>query len=113
LAIRRGEIYLVDWDPSRGSEQKGKRPALVIQNDIGNDHSSTTIVASVSTKFGKVYPFQVLLRAKETGLDCDSIVDLQQIMTVDKTRLLTKIGQIKDETISLISKALAISFDIT
>lgn len=113
MAIRRGEIYLVDWNPRRGSEQKGIRPALVIQNNVGNDFSSTTIVASVSTKFGKVYPFQILLYAKETGLDYDSLVDLQQIMTIDKTRLLRKIGQIKDETIPLINKALVISFDIT
>jgi mRNA interferase MazF len=112
LSIRRGEIYLVDWNPSRGSEQKGKRPALIIQNNVGNDHSPLTIVASISTKFGKVYPFQVLLHAKDTGLDCDSIVDLQQIMTVDKARLQRKIGRIKDEIILLINDALLISFDI-
>jgi mRNA interferase MazF len=112
LSVRRGEIYLVDWDPARGSEQKGKRPALVIQNNIGNDYGSTTIVASISTKFKKVYPFQVLLRARETGLDYDSIVDLQQIMTVDKTRLISKIGQIEGKTIPLINTALVNSLNL-
>ncbi len=103
----------VNWNPSRGSEQKGTRPALVIQNDIGNAYSSTTIVASISTKFNKVYPFQVLIRAKETGLDTDSVVDLQQIMTVDKTHLAKKIGQIKDSTIPLINTAIINSLEIT
>lgn len=113
MAIKRGEIYLVDWNPSRGSEQRGMRPALIIQNNIGNEHSSTTIVASVSAKFSKVYPFQVLFRAKETGLDYDSVADLQQIMTIDKTRLVRKIGQIKDTTIRLINEALVNSLDIS
>jgi mRNA interferase MazF len=102
----------VNWDPARGSEQKGTRPALIIQNNIGNEHSTTTIVASISTKFNKVYPFQVLIHAKETGLDHDSVVDLQQIMTINKTRLVRKIGQIKDDTIPLIDKAIINSLDI-
>jgi mRNA interferase MazF len=112
LAIRRGEIYLVDWDPARGNEQKGRRPALVIQNDIGNAYGSTTIVASISTKYKKVYPFQVLIQANETGLEHDSIVDLQQIMTVDKTRLLHKLGQVKKKTVTLIDAALMKSLDL-
>ncbi|HHY95809.1 MAG TPA: type II toxin-antitoxin system PemK/MazF family toxin [Firmicutes bacterium] len=47
--VRRGEIWLVDWNPGQGSEQAGMRPALVIQNDIGNRHSPTTIVAAISS----------------------------------------------------------------
>ena len=110
--IRRGEIYLVDWNPARGSEQKGRRPALIIQNNIGNEYSATTIVASISTKFSKIYPFQVFLNSKESGLDDDSIIDLAQIMTISKTRLLRKIGQAKSETMQLVNEALMHSLNI-
>jgi mRNA interferase MazF len=110
--IRRGEIYLVNWDPARGSEQKGTRPALIIQNNTGNDHGSTTIVASISTKFKTVYPFQVLISAKDSGLDYDSVADLGQIMTIDKTRLLKKIGRVEGDSIHLIDEALKLSLDI-
>lgn len=84
---RRGEIYLVDWSPGRGSEQAGNRPALVIQNDAGNANSPTTIVATISTQMRRVFPFQVLIAAVESGLPRDSIVKCEQIQTIDQARL--------------------------
>jgi mRNA interferase MazF len=90
--IKRGEIYLVDWSPGRGSEQTGIRPALIIQNDLGNKLSPTVIVATISTKGKKVYPFHVLIEPHESGLPEISIVKLEQIMTIDKGRLIKKIG---------------------
>jgi mRNA interferase MazF len=93
--IKRGEIYLVDWSPGRGSEQAGIRPALIIQNDLGNKLSPTVIVATISTKGKKVYPFHVLIEPHESGLPEISIVKLEQIMTIDKGRLIKKIGSLE------------------
>jgi len=94
---KRGEIYLVNWDPARGSEQAGTRPAVIIQNDIGNTFSPTTIVAACSTAVTKAYPFIVKIKAKESGLDRDCAVNLAQILTISKARLVKKIGQLSPE----------------
>lgn len=104
--IRRGEIYGVDWNPSRGSEQAGERPALIIQNDIGNKFSPTTIVASCSTAFEKSYPFLVSITAKESGLPKDSKVNLSAIMTIDKSRLGSKCGILSKDKMAEIDKAI-------
>lgn len=105
MIVKRGEIYLVDWSPGRGSEQTGSRPAIVLQNDTGNKFSSTTIVAAVTTASGKTYPFQVYLKPEECGLDKSSTVLLEQILTVDKRRLVKKIGQVSTEKLYEIEKA--------
>ena len=92
--IKRGEIYWVDWSPGRGSEQSGLRPALIIQNDIGNKYSPTTIIAAVTTAATKTYPFTVKVTAKESGLPKDSTINLAILMTIDKARLADKCGEI-------------------
>jgi mRNA interferase MazF len=79
---------------------------------VGNEHGSTTIIATISKSIGDGFPFQVFVKAKDTGLDSDSVIDLQQIMTVDKNRLIKKLGKVKDETISDIDTALKISLNI-
>lgn len=94
--VKRGEIYWVDWTPSRGSEQSGLRPALVIQNDVGNKYSPTTIVAALTTAIEKPYPFLVKVTAKESGLPKDSTVNLAVILTIDKTRLTKKCGELSE-----------------
>lgn len=111
--IRRGEIWLVDWNPARGSEQAGLRPALVIQNDIGNEHSPTTIVAALSTKAKRPYPFHVLLTREETGLHEDSVVKLEQIMTVDKARLVRRLGVVPSNRMVDVSRAIHHSLHLT
>jgi mRNA interferase MazF len=112
IIVKRGEIYLIDWNPSRGSEQAGYRPAVVIQNDHGNKYGSTTSVATISTTI-KVFPFLVPIKAKEGGLDSDSIINLSQIMTIDKSRLNKKLGQISEETLQLVDKAIIHSLNIS
>jgi mRNA interferase MazF len=102
----RGEIYLLDWSPGRGSEQAGLRPGLILQNDKGNMYSPTTIVAAITTSSGKTYPFQVHLEPEESGLPKPSTVLLEQIMTVDKRRLVKKVGQIGSVKISEVEKAI-------
>lgn len=102
--MKRGDIYSCDLGVPQGHEQGGKRPvlvvqddevALVIQNDIGNTHAPTTMIAVVTKAEGKSpYPFQVALDAGEGGLPLDSIVKLEHIYTVDKTRLKHRYGRL-------------------
>ena len=110
--VRRGEIYQVDWSRGRGSEQTGVRPSLVIQNDIGNDLSSTTIVAAVTTLRGRTYPFQVAIRADDSGLPRDSVVKCEQLQTVDKVRLGQLMGRLDDEAMSRVGDALSLSLGL-
>jgi len=107
--IRRGEIYWVNWSPGRGSEQGGLRPALVIQNDIGNKFSPTTIVAALTTAVEKPYPFLVRVTAKESGLPRDSTVNLAVILTIDKTRLTRKCGELSEAKMSEVAESIKAS----
>jgi len=110
--IKRGEIYWVDWSPGRGSEQSGVRPALIIQNDIGNKHSPTTIIAACSTAEVKPYPFIVPFTKDESGLSGDGYVNLSAILTTDKSCLRDKCGQLNDEKMAEIDAAIKNSLAI-
>ena len=112
MAVRWGELYYVDWSPGRGSEQQGVRPALVVQNDVGNQHSPTTIVAAVSSKLGRVYPFQVSVTAEESGLTVDSIVKCEQIQTIDQVRLGRRAGVLKPGRLGEVDWALCRSLGL-
>ena len=111
--IKRGEIYWVDWNPGRGSEQVGKLPALIIQNDIGNKHSNTTIIAACSTALEKTYPFVVQLTARESGLPKNCSVNLSTIMTIDKSRLLDKAGELSEAKIAEVDAAIKNSLSLS
>jgi len=104
--IRRGEIWWVEFDPVRGSEQGGTRPALVLQNDVGNSASTVTIVAAITSRFRRAYPFQVAISPDESGLDRPSLVLLNQWRTVDKVRLLRRAGQLAPERMLEIERAI-------
>ena len=82
MLVRRGEIYWVDFGTPRGSEQGGQRPALIVQNDIGNDNSATTIIAAITSKIKAPYPFHVDISVQESGLSRDSTVLLEQLLTI-------------------------------
>jgi mRNA interferase MazF len=111
--LKRGEVYLVCCDPTVGAEIKKTRPALVIQNDIGNRHSPITIVAAISSKFDDtLYPTEVLLTPLEGGLREPSVVLLNQIRSVDKRRLATRLGRISPERLALVDRALLISLGL-
>lgn len=110
--IKRGEIYWVDWNPGRGSEQSGLRPALVIQNDIGNKYSPTTIIAALTTAVEKQYPFTVKVSAKESGLPKDSTANLAVIMTIDKTRLVNKCGELNHKKMIEVDQAIKVSLGL-
>jgi len=94
--IKRGEIYLVDLSSSSGSEQSGLRPVLIIQNDIGNQHSPTVIIAAITSKVvEESYPIVIKVNEKEGGLDKESYVLLNQIRTIDKKKIDKKNWKIK------------------
>ena len=114
-AIHRGEIWLVDWTPGRGSEQLGRRPALIVQNDAGNGsvHYPNTIIAAVSTK-GKAVLFHVAIRkAARNGLKEDSFVKCEQVMTISKERLIGKPwGRIDAADLARVDQALKLSLGL-
>lgn len=108
---RRGEVWLVNWNPARGSEQAGKRPALVIQNNIGNENASTTIVAAISSSV-KIFPMNVKIEPPQGGLELPSIVKTSQILTVDKKRLEKRLGRFSREKMEEVNQAIKLSLDL-
>lgn len=109
---KRGEIYYVSFDPTIGVEINKTRPALIIQNDIGNMHSPATIVAAITSTAREAYPHEVFLKAGEGGLPKDSIVLLNQIRTIDKKRLGRKVGMISSDALKKVDRAIAISLSL-
>jgi mRNA interferase MazF len=110
---RRGEVFLVNFEPTVGAEIRKTRPALILQNDIANRHSPVTIVAAVSSKFDvPLYPTEVLVTAPEGGLNVDSVVLLNQVRTIDKQRLVRRLGALKPLTMAQVGQALQISFGL-
>lgn len=108
--IRRGEIYLANLEPIIGSEQGGNRPVLIIQNNKGNKHSSTTIAAPITTKRVPNYrPIHAFVFASQTGLPQTSCVLLEQLRVLDKSRLTEYIGKVNDFTMQEVDRALKIS----
>src|SRR2546429_8418157 len=89
----RGEVYVVAFDPTIGAEIKKTRPALILQNDIANKHSPITIVAAITSKYDdEMYPTEVVISAPEGGLSVSSVVLLNQIRSVDRQRLVKRLG---------------------
>lgn len=103
--IRRGEIYIVSFDPARGREQGGIRPAVIIQNDDGNEFASTTIVAAM-TKQDRDYPVRVRVSPRESGLREASSVMLDQIRTVSRDRLRERVGRLIPSAMEDVDRAL-------
>lgn len=110
---RRGEVYFADLNPVRGREQGGRRPVLIIQNDIGNQFSPVTIVAAITSSVTeKAYPTEVRVPASSGGLPRDSAVLLNQIKTIDKDRLETRLGKLDASTMRKVDEAIKVSLGI-
>lgn len=113
LQCRRGELYYADLNPIRGHEQGGRRPVLVIQNDVGNQFSPITIIAPLTTAFSsRIYPTEVRVAAGTGGLPEASSVLLNQIKAIDKTRLETRIGQFDARLMRTVDKAIVVSLGL-
>lgn len=94
-APRRGEVFLVSLDPTRGSEIQKTRPCLVVSPDELNDHLSTFLVAPMTTG-GHPYPFRIACRFQKK----DGYVVLDQLRTVDRDRLVRRLGRLSSRTLS-------------
>ena len=111
--IKRGEIYYADLSPVIGSEQGGMRPVLIVQNDVGNKHSPTVIAAAITSQIGKArLPTHIELEARSVGLNRNSVILLEQIRTLDKSRLRERMGRLDEGTMSAVDNALAVSFGL-
>jgi len=114
LYPRRGEIWDVNWSPGRGAEQQGTRPALIIQNDRGNSSASypLTIVASMS-RTERDLPLHVRIApSEENGLTDFTDVKCEQLMTIEKSRLIRRRGSINSEELSRVDTALKLSLSL-
>ncbi len=113
MVVKRGDIYYADLRPVVGSEQGGVRPVLIVQNDTGNRHSPTVICVAITSRMNKAkLPTHVELSASEYGIVKDSVILLEQIRTIDKTRLKEKVCHLDDNVLKRINKALQISLSL-
>ena len=111
--VFRGGIYLVDLRNRIGSEQGGIRPVLVIQNDKGNKYSPTTIICPLTSKNKQMKETHVTLTPDDCGVIMDSTVLCEQIMTIDKSRIKSKVGEIRNpQKLCDIEEKILISFGI-
>ncbi len=109
--VRKGEIYYADLSPVVGSEQGGIRPVVILQNDKGNHYSPTTIIAAVTSRKKKSYlPTHIQINVPQ--MKRKSVVMLEQVRTIDKSRLLEYIGKVDGSTMQKIDKAVKISFEV-
>jgi mRNA interferase MazF len=105
----RGEIWMVNWNPARGSEQAGRRPSLVIQTDAGNQNPNypNTIVATITQHGRDNIPTHVKIEvSEENGLSFDSYVKCEQLMTISKDRLETRKGSLSAEEMERVEEAI-------
>jgi mRNA interferase MazF len=112
--LRRGEVYVCSFDPTVGHEIKKTRPALVIQNDVGNRYSPLTIVAAITSTVSPVpYPIEVVVEpSAANGLGVRSSIRVDQIRTVDRQRLIRRLGAIDSSTMARVDEALKISLGL-
>nr|WP_294487854.1 type II toxin-antitoxin system PemK/MazF family toxin [uncultured Anaerosporobacter sp.] len=113
MRIYKGNIFYADLAPVVGCEQGGIRPVLIIQNNIGNRYSPTVIVAAITSRTGKQYlPTHIGLDEPQNGLRQNSLVLLEQVRTIDRSRLRDYIGTLADRQLRQVDEALAVSFGL-
>lgn len=113
IKVNRGDIFLINFEPSFGSEQGRVRPALIIQSDILNKHSPLTIVAPITSKvYEKEYPTNVFLKKEFSGLDKDSTILLNQLRAVDKKRIIKKLSFLDSLSMRNVDLAIKISLGL-
>ena len=111
--LHRGEIYICDFVDVGGSVQNGLRPALIIQNDVGNRHSPTIICAAITSKMNKAkLPTHIELDSSKYQMVKDSVILLEQLRTIDKKRLHEMVCHLDEEIMEKVNKALMISLEL-
>lgn len=105
--VKKGDIFYADLGKSDGSEQGGKRPVVIIQNNTGNKFSPTVIVAAITSQINKAkMPTHVSIKADDYGIDYDSVILLEQIRTLDKRKLKQKIANLLQEDLERVNRGL-------
>lgn len=113
MRIYKGDIFYADLTPVVGCEQGGIRPVLIVQNNIGNRYSPTVIVAAITSRTGKQHlPTHIGLGGPQNGLRQNSLVLLEQVRTIDRSRLRDYIGTLTDQQLRQVDEALAASFGL-
>ena len=113
MEVHRGEVFYADLSPVVGSEQGGVRPVLIVQNDTGNRHSPTVIAAAITSQTGKAnLPTHISLAARSCGLTRDSVILLEQVRTLDKSRLRERMGRLDEPAMHQVDNAIAVSFGL-
>lgn len=111
-SIRRGDLFLVNFDPAVGAEATKVRPAVVVSNDINNAHSPIVSIAPITSSVSRVYSFEVEVPARTGGFDLKSKVMPNQTRAVDKVRLLKKIGRLPPSLMQQVDRALKLHYDL-
>ena len=110
MTIKRGEVYYADLNPVVGSEQGGVRPVVVLQNDVGNKYSPTVLAAATTSRLYKAkLPTHIEIAKENSPLPKNSVVLLEQIRTIDKSRIKEKIGELPADVMRKIEDALLLS----
>jgi mRNA interferase MazF len=113
MVVKRGDIYYANLSPVVGSEQGGHRPVLVIQNDVGNKYSPTIIVVAITSQISKAkLPTHVEINAKQSNLEKDSVILLEQLRTIDKRRLKEKVSHLSEDIMSMVDEAIKVSLGL-
>ena len=113
MIIRRGDVFYADLRPVVGSEQGGVRPVLIIQNDVGNRHSPTVICAAITSRMNKAkLPTHIAIDAASYHMVKDSVILLEQLRTIDKSRLKDKICHLDENILIKIDEALKVSLQL-
>jgi mRNA interferase MazF len=110
--IRRGEVFLVNFDSAIGAEAKKTRPAVVVSNDINNAHSPIVSIAPITSNVAKIYSFEVEIPSNTGGLKTRSKIMVNQTRAVDKIRLLKRLGQLPEKIMTDTSRALKLHYDL-
>jgi len=114
VVIRRGDVFYADLRPVVGSEQGGVRPVLIIQNDIGNRHSPTVICAAITSRMNKAkLPTHVEIDARKCEIVKNSVILLEQLRTIDKTRLRDRVCHLDESILNEVNRALMVSLELT
>jgi mRNA interferase MazF len=111
-SIKRGDVFLVNFDPTVGAEARKTRPAVVVSNDINNAHSPIVSIAPITSNVTRIYSFEVEIPAETAGLRIRSKIMVNQTRAVDKVRLLKKLGNLPFEIMKNVDRALILHYDL-
>jgi len=112
VSINRGDVFLVNFDPTVGAEVEKTRPAVVVSNDINNQHSPIISIAPITSNVSRVYSFEVEVKPGVGGLRTRSKIMINQTRAVDKARLIRRLGQLPGDILTGVNRALKLHYEL-